>query len=188
MDRKQSIVEAAETCFTQYGFKAATMDQVSKMAHVGKGTIYTFYKNKEELFHAIIDQFILQMKQIADHAIHSEDKFDENLHRSLFEMLEFRKQHQLTLKLTQEVREIGTPEAQEALDRLEKTILTFLEGHLVHAIEAGDILPCEPQLTAFIMLKLYISLVFEWEKKHTPLSKEEISSIFEMYLMKGLKK
>ncbi len=187
IDRKQSIIEAAEKCFTQYGFKATTMDQTAKMAHVGKGTIYTFFKNKEELFKAIIDQFILQMSQIADQAINLEDTFDENLHRSLFGMLDFRKKHQLTLKLTQEVREIGTPEAQEALDRLERTILNFLEGHLIKAMENGDISPCEPELTAFIMLKLYIALVFEWEKKHEPLSKQAISSIFDNYLMKGLK-
>ncbi len=46
MDRKKHVVEAATKSFAQYGYKATTMDQVAKLANVGKGTIYTFYKIK----------------------------------------------------------------------------------------------------------------------------------------------
>lgn len=49
VDRKKLILEAATKSFSLFGYKATTMDQVAKIANVGKGTIYTFYKNKEEL-------------------------------------------------------------------------------------------------------------------------------------------
>lgn len=48
-DRKKLIVEAAEKSFSEFGYKATTMDHVARRAGVGKGTIYTFFKNKEEL-------------------------------------------------------------------------------------------------------------------------------------------
>lgn len=51
MDRRQEILEAATKSFSLFGYKATTMDQVAKLANVGKGTIYTFFANKEELFH-----------------------------------------------------------------------------------------------------------------------------------------
>ena len=53
-DRRKMIVEAATKSFSLFGYKATTMDQVAKLANVGKGTIYTFFKNKEELFEEII--------------------------------------------------------------------------------------------------------------------------------------
>ena len=54
VDRKKLIIEAAAKSFSLYGYKATTMDQVAKLANVGKGTIYTFFKTKEELFDEII--------------------------------------------------------------------------------------------------------------------------------------
>ena len=44
IDRKRSIIEAATKSFSAFGYKATTMDQVAKLANVGKGTIYTFQK------------------------------------------------------------------------------------------------------------------------------------------------
>ncbi len=36
------------------------------------------------------------------------------------------------------------------------------------------------------MLRLYVSLTFDWEKNHEPLEKEKIAELFELYLLKGL--
>ena len=47
IDRKRSIIEAATKSFSAFGYKATTMDQVAKLANVGKGTIYTFSKIKK---------------------------------------------------------------------------------------------------------------------------------------------
>lgn len=45
------------------------MDQVAKIANVGKGTIYTFYKNKEELFKEIVQRMIEEMKYEAEQSL-----------------------------------------------------------------------------------------------------------------------
>lgn len=47
IDRKQSVVDAASKSFALFGYKATTMEQVAKLANVGKGTIYTFLKTKK---------------------------------------------------------------------------------------------------------------------------------------------
>ncbi|MEW8988198.1 MAG: helix-turn-helix domain-containing protein, partial [Bacillus sp. (in: firmicutes)] len=81
IDRKQMIIEAATKSFSLFGYKATTMDQVAKLANVGKGTIYTFFKNKEELFDEIMLSLMKEMKVAAAETIDSSLKFHENLHR-----------------------------------------------------------------------------------------------------------
>ena len=75
IDRKRSIIEVRTKSFSAFGYKATTMDQVAKLANVGKGTIYTFFKNKEELFGEIISNLITEMKQVAESAIRSDVSF-----------------------------------------------------------------------------------------------------------------
>lgn len=186
VDRKTLIIEAATKSFSLFGYKATTMDQVAKIANVGKGTIYTFFKNKEELFDEIITTLIKEMKAAANEAIDPALSFQENVHRGLYKILEFRKDHQLTIKLFQEEKEMGTPAVMEVMSKLEHAILSYLKEKVEAAIAKGEIKACDPELTAFIMLKLYIALIFDWEKHHDPLEKEEIAELLEQYVFKGL--
>ncbi|OCA87393.1 TetR/AcrR family transcriptional regulator [Pseudobacillus wudalianchiensis] len=186
VDRKKQIVEAATKSFSLFGYKATTMDQVAKLANVGKGTIYTFFKNKEELFDEIVQTLIIEMREAAEKAIDPSKTFHENVHRALFQILQFRKKHQLTIKLFQEGKDMGTPAVLEVMNMMEEAILSFIKEKILVAVEAGEIKPCDPEVTAFIMLKLYISLIFDWEQRKEPLSEEDISQLFELYLFEGL--
>lgn len=188
VDRKLSILEAATRSFSLFGYKATTMDQVAKIANVGKGTIYTFFHNKEELFNEIIDSLIEEMKLVAKEAIDPERSFADNLHQALYRLLEFRKKHQLTFQLSLEMKEVGTPEAVEAMGKLEKVVLSFVEKQVQAAIEKDEIRKCDPQVTAFILVKTYIALVHDWEKEHDSLSEKEIAELFELYFLRGLEK
>jgi len=186
IDRKQQIVEAATKAFTQFGYKGTTMDLVSKLANVGKGTIYTFYTNKEELFSEIIDRLLLDMRTAADAAFDTNHPFVDRVHLALYSILEFRKTHQLTIKIFQESQELGTPTVNAGVQKVEEMVLLYIKQKMIDAIENQDIKNCDPELTAFIILKLYVSLIFDWEKHHQPLEKEKIAEIFEGYLLKGL--
>lgn len=186
IDRRQEILNAATKSFSLFGYKATTMDQVAKLANVGKGTIYTFFKNKEELFDEIIMKLISDMEKAATNAIDEDKSFRENVHQALYKMLEFRLEHQLTIKLFQEERDIGTPIVQEVMQKLEQSILLFIQEKIERAIQKGEIKKCDPEITAFILLKLYVALIFDWEKNRKPLQKEEIANLFELYVFHGL--
>lgn len=186
IDRKQEIIKAATKSFSLFGYKATTMDQVAKLANVGKGTIYTFFKNKEELFDDIISTLIADMEKEALTAISANKPFKQNLHDALYKMLEFRMEHQLTIKLFEEDRNFGTPVVQDGMKKLESAISTFIQDKIEKAIVKKEIKPCDPEITAFILLKLYIALIVDWEKEREPLNKEEIAHLFELYIFNGL--
>ncbi|MEB2269342.1 TetR/AcrR family transcriptional regulator [Bacillus safensis] len=186
VDRRQMILDGATKAFTQFGYKATTMDLVAKLANVGKGTIYTFFKNKEELFDEIFTSLLMEMRKIADEAIDEKNSFSENLHLALFAILEFRKNHQLTIKIFQENAELGTSAVKEMIEKMEQMIIRYIKTKVKEAIDKGDIKPCDPELTAFVMVKLYIALIFDWEKRYEPLTKEEVAESLELYVLKGL--
>ncbi|MCG7409013.1 TetR/AcrR family transcriptional regulator [Paenibacillus sp. ACRRX] len=186
VDRRKQIVEAATQSFALFGYKATTMDQVAKIAKVGKGTIYTFFTNKEELFDEIIMQVIHEMKDIADGEIKEDSSFFDNLYRVLDRALEFRSRHELALKLSQELRDFGTPMAKEALNRIEGELLRYVERQLLLAMDKGDIAPGDTKIMSFVLVQLYKSLTTEWSKLYEPLDKETIKEHFLNYFVKGI--
>jgi AcrR family transcriptional regulator len=55
-DKRRQIVDGARAVFLAQGFDAASMNDIARAAGVSKGTLYVYFKNKEELFEAIVQQ------------------------------------------------------------------------------------------------------------------------------------
>lgn len=43
------ILEAAGTLFEQYGYRKTTIEEIAQEAKIGKGTVYLYFKSKEEI-------------------------------------------------------------------------------------------------------------------------------------------
>ena len=55
-ERKDQIIKAAEEVFTQKGFSDARMDDIAGETGLSKGTLYLYFKSKDELIIAILDR------------------------------------------------------------------------------------------------------------------------------------
>ncbi len=53
--RRTAIVDAARIVFARRGFAAGIMDEVAKEAGIAKGTIYLYFRSKDEVYKAVMD-------------------------------------------------------------------------------------------------------------------------------------
>jgi len=53
-DRPREICAAALEVFAEKGFAAARLDEIARRAGVSKGTLYLYFKDKEDLFRAVV--------------------------------------------------------------------------------------------------------------------------------------
>jgi AcrR family transcriptional regulator len=53
--KRQQIIDGARRMFLAQGFDAASMNEIARQAGVSKGTLYVYFKSKEELFEAIVE-------------------------------------------------------------------------------------------------------------------------------------
>jgi TetR/AcrR family fatty acid metabolism transcriptional regulator len=60
-DKRERILAAAETVFARHGFFAARVAEIAKEAGVADGTIYLYFKSKDDL---LISWFETRMKQV----------------------------------------------------------------------------------------------------------------------------
>src|ERR671913_526132 len=59
---KNKIIKSAISTFSRYGYDKSRMDDIAKIAKLSKGTIYLYFKNKEELFNAISERNTNELK------------------------------------------------------------------------------------------------------------------------------
>jgi AcrR family transcriptional regulator len=54
--KRRQIIDGARMVFMARGFDAASMGEIAKAAGVSKGTLYVYFKDKDELFEAIVEK------------------------------------------------------------------------------------------------------------------------------------
>jgi TetR/AcrR family transcriptional regulator len=54
--RRVAILEAARECFFKDGFDATTISQIAETVELSTGTLYLYFKNKEEIYVSILEE------------------------------------------------------------------------------------------------------------------------------------
>lgn len=57
-DRRAQLLEAARQVFADKGFDAATVDDITRVAGVAKGTFYLYFEEKRQVLHALVETFL----------------------------------------------------------------------------------------------------------------------------------
>lgn len=55
-DKRERILKAATQVFAQHGFYKSTISEIAKLANVADGTIYLYFKNKDDLLICLFEE------------------------------------------------------------------------------------------------------------------------------------
>ena len=67
--KESSILDAAEKIFARVGFDGAKVSDIARAASVAEGTVYLYYKNKQDLLAGVVGRFWTQLTLGAEAAI-----------------------------------------------------------------------------------------------------------------------
>jgi len=80
--RLQTILEAAGTLFAREGYHQTGMERIADEAEVSVGTVYFYFKNKEDLLVKLIDQTGYELRNLLGTAFKNADGTLEGLSRA----------------------------------------------------------------------------------------------------------
>jgi len=72
-DTKEVILQVAQGLFARFGLLKTTVDEIARLAHIGKGTIYHYFRSKEDIFAAVIAREAHIFREKIQEAIQAEE-------------------------------------------------------------------------------------------------------------------
>jgi TetR/AcrR family transcriptional regulator len=115
--RREEILDAAQRVFFEKGLHAATMDEIAETAELSKGTLYLYFKSKEDLYlgvmmrgmQVLLDKFTEienNGESSAKMLIQLSDAYVSyfNTHRDYFRMMNFLQSPQFHKQVTDEMK------------------------------------------------------------------------------------
>ena len=108
-DKYQRILEASVNVFADHGFHQSTVSQIAKKAGVADGTIYLYFKNKEDILVQIFNyktkQIFERFREVVDSADNPIEKLRNLIRRHL---QEFQQDRNLAVVYLAETRQINS--------------------------------------------------------------------------------
>jgi AcrR family transcriptional regulator len=76
---QEQILRAAHQLFQKYGFQKVSVDDVAKAIGKGRSSLYYYYKNKDEIFDAVMDVEIREILTETERAMDRETGIEDKL-------------------------------------------------------------------------------------------------------------
>lgn len=161
--KEEQIVKSARILFNKYGYKRVSMDEIAKVAKVTKKTVYSYFNSKEELLKYFIKEEVLNMKAIVEEIEKENIPFFEKIHKGIINLLKYKNTKNFLQIIADEYDTFKNPVVLDNLRLIDKMVQNYILEKLKYADEQGFINVNDIEVTAFLIYKMYIALIFEWE-------------------------
>lgn len=79
-DKREQILESASKLFAQKNYHEVMMEDVSKEISIAKGTLYLYFKSKEELYFSIVENRLQRLIASLNETVHASSNAVDALH------------------------------------------------------------------------------------------------------------
>lgn len=167
-NKRQQILQAAYAVFSRKGYHRATVDEIIALADTGKGTVYNYFVNKEQLFYTLIKECRLPFQVITEGIVNSSEPPSQKVETIIKAFLDFYvKNADLWRVMVHEVCGSGVAGSsnftQEQLDKYQACFcetIGVLEKILLEAREKGFIREsCDATKAAHALFSVIITFV-----------------------------
>jgi AcrR family transcriptional regulator len=182
--KRAAITAAAVKLFATRPFHKVRLDDVAAAAKVGKGTVYLYFKNKDDLYLSIIyDSFAVVLKTLREELAGKEESAWESLRRIIAAMSKFAVNNPSVYELMRAVPldRQRTDQRKELADLLEQTIRRGVRG--------GEMCDPHPELTAtFLPSMIRAAMTFGPKELSEDVLTNQILRLLKQGLVRGSSK
>lgn len=96
-DKRKDILRAAERVIQNRRYHEIKLDDIAKSASVGKGTLYLYFKDKEELFFQLLMDAFDALYGVVQGIVESNGGFQDKLKETMVAMTDFMDQRNMLM-------------------------------------------------------------------------------------------
>ncbi|MBQ3414168.1 MAG: TetR/AcrR family transcriptional regulator [Clostridia bacterium] len=186
--KEKQIIEAARKLFHKFGFKKVSMDEIANAAGVTKKTIYMHFPSKEELLKYFIKEELTNMKNIVEEVEKKNSGFFETVNEGIYNLLIYKKEKDFLNIIAEEAEWLKNPVVIQNLQLIDEQIQNYIKQKLEEAKEKGYIYYEDVDVTSFLVYKMYMALIFDWDENNKKLDDKIIANTITNVLKNGLRK
>ncbi len=169
--RRQLIMIAAKRVFSEKGFSGATLADIAREAELSTGTLYIYFRSKEELYAAlslrILQYLLIRIEEIKGKTDISHERKIRTVVEVMHDAYKFDPWitiNTLSLQASKTLKNIS-PQLLSQIMELSSSLIRIIVKILEEGIKAGSIIERHPVALADIIVALFSGVVLREESK-----------------------
>jgi len=183
--RRNEIVTVAANLFDGSAFTSTTMDDIAKHIGVAKPTLYHYFSSKEEILHAIHEEFI---DLLFAHHLEREGaglRPEQLLLEAMADILELMQTHRGHVRVFFEHHRELAPDARVELRRKRDEYERLVEGLIEECIRRGTFRQVDSRMATLALFGM-CNWAYQWYRSSGSIRPREIAYQFWNFLVFGL--
>ena len=187
--RRNQILDAATTVFVRQGFQHARMDDIVEESGLSKGTLYWYFKSKEDIINAILRRLFTGDLENLESLVQAEGTSSERMIQLTNNRVNGMKQMSSLVPIIFEFYAVAVHQqwVQQFIGEYFKHFRTLLEELIQQGIDTGEFRPVNATKAAISLASLYEGLTFHWLMDPQTVQWEILSENSIPMLLDGLK-
>jgi len=184
---REEILSAAEKVFAAKGFFPTTMSDIAREAEFGTGTLYNYFKSKDELYFTLIEEKVEKINHLVKAELSQKNSAVERIKNALMLQFEFMERNRDFFRIYISERSRFEWTVKDDLGKAvhEKMVMyiNLLAEVMRQGTKEGEFRPLDSMDLAHALVGIFNSFVFEWlisQKTYPLISK--LDTVLEIFL------
>jgi TetR/AcrR family transcriptional regulator len=182
--RRVEILKSAAAAFRRRGYHGASVGEIARNLHMTKGSLYYYFKNKEEILYFCHDYSLDILLDLLARAEKETGSPDERLRQLIVSFVHMIIDELQGTALTMDLQALSPRLLRRVIakrDLFDRGVRRILK----EGMERGLFVPGDPKLLTFAILGA-VNWITRWFDPRGPARSEEIAQAFADYLLAGL--
>ena len=167
--RRQQIIVAAKRVFSEKGFSKTTMEDIAREAELSPGTLYLYFKNKDELYASlslrILQYMNIRLEDVKKEKDSNPEQKIASIKEALYDVYQFDPMiliNMFHLQSSETLKNLSSP-LLENITELSRNSLQILADIFKNSSGRDTFLTRQPTTVADIVWSLFTGVVL-WEE------------------------
>jgi AcrR family transcriptional regulator len=162
--RRNQILDAATTVFVRQGFQHARMDDIVEESGLSKGTLYWYFKSKEDIINAILRRLFTGELENLESLLEAEGTVSERLIQLTSDRVTGMKRMSSLVPIIFEFYAVAVHQqwVQQFIGEYFQQFRKLLEDLIQQGIDRGEFRPVDATEAAISLASMYEGLTIHW--------------------------
>jgi len=167
--RRQQIIVAAKRVFSERGFSKTTMEDIAREAELSPGTLYLYFKNKDELYASlslrILQYMNIRLEDVKKEKDSNPEQKIASIKEALYDVYQFDPMiliNMFHLQSSETLKNLSSP-LLDNISELSRNSLQILADIFENSSDRNTVLTRQPSAAADIVWSLFTGVVL-WEE------------------------
>ncbi len=166
-ERQQKILQSAARYFARVHFHEADMDSIAREAGVGKGTLYRYFKNKEDLYLKTIQYLSLQAFEYLHQQAANAPTFKDYIETIIDTAIDYFVERPETFSMVLMSNLARIPTVLQAMEKVTGQYLQSFTERMEQAVKNGEIRALNPKILYSTLFAIIINAVHSILLRHS---------------------